>query len=88
MTPVDDGLASGFAALVSVKALVKATASQIIVVVATGHWNPVQMLAHRVEAMDCINIRQRWNFAVADAYERWSDVSDEQVVEVLGSLKR
>jgi predicted phosphoribosyltransferase len=55
VTPVDDGLASVFAALVSVEALVKATASRIIVV-AIGHWNPVQMLAHRVEAVYCANI--------------------------------
>ena len=84
---VDDGLASGFTLLVGVEALRKARAGQIIVVVPTGHWDSVQMMAHQVEAVYCANIRQGWSFAVADAYERWSDVSDEEVVEVIKKFR-
>jgi putative phosphoribosyl transferase len=80
---VDDGLASGFTLLVGVEALRKAGASQIIVAVPTGHGNSVQMMADRVEAVYCANIRYGWSFAVADAYRRWSDVSDEEVINVL-----
>jgi len=80
---VDDGLASGFTLLVGVEALRKAGASQIIVAVPTGHRNSVQMMADRVEAVYCGNIRHGWSFAVADAYRRWSDVSDEEVINVL-----
>ncbi len=85
---VDDGLASGFTLLVGVEALRKAEASQMLVAVPTGHWDSVQMMAHRVGAVYCANIRRGWSFAVADAYERWSDVSDEEVVGVLSSMKR
>lgn len=80
---VDDGLASGFTLVVGVEALRKARASQIIVAVPTGHWDRVQMMAHQVEAVYCANIRKGQSFAVADAYQRWSDVSDEEVVRII-----
>ena len=85
---VDDGLASGFTLIVGVEALRKAGARQIIVAVPTGHWDSVQLMAHQVEAVYCANIRQGWSFAVADAYERWSDVSDEEMVEMIKRVKQ
>ena len=75
---VDDGLASGFTLLVGVEALSKANANRIIVAVPTGHWQSVQMMAQHVETVFCSNIRKGWGFAVADAYQRWSDVPDEE----------
>ena len=84
---VDDGLASGFTLLVGVEALRKAKAAQITVAVPTGHWDSVQMMAHQVEAVYCANIRQGWSFAVAEAYQRWSDVSDEEVARVIKELE-
>ena len=80
---VDDGLASGFTLLVGVEALRKAGANQVMVAVPTGHRNSVQMMADRVEALYCANIRHGWSFAVADAYRRWSDVTDEDVMTIL-----
>jgi putative phosphoribosyl transferase len=80
---VDDGLASGFTLLVGVEALRKAGANQIMVAVPTGHRNSVQMMADRVEAVYCGNIRHGWSFAVADGYQRWSDVTDEEVMVIL-----
>jgi putative phosphoribosyl transferase len=85
---VDDGLASGFTLLVGVEALRKAGASQIMVAVPTGHRNSVQMMADRVEAVYCGNIRHGWSFAVADAYRSWSDVTDEEVMNVLRQFER
>jgi putative phosphoribosyl transferase len=83
---VDDGIASGFTLLVGVEALRKADADQIIVAVPTGHWQSVQMMARKVETVFCSNIRQGWSFAVADAYERWSDVPDDEVVRILKKI--
>lgn len=82
---VDDGLASGFTLLTGVEALRKIGANQIIVAVPTGHKDSVQTIARRVEAVYCANIRTGWSFAVADAYQRWSDVSDEEVARNLFS---
>jgi len=83
---VDDGLASGFTLLVGVEALRKANANRIIVAVPTGHGQSVQIMAQHVETLFCSNIRQGWSFAVADAYQRWSDVPDEEVVRILKQI--
>jgi putative phosphoribosyl transferase len=83
---VDDGLASGFTILVGVEALRKAGPNRIIVAVPTGHSNSVQMMADRVDEVYCANIRHGWSFAVADAYEKWSDVSDKEVIEIIRTI--
>jgi putative phosphoribosyl transferase len=84
---VDDGLASGFTMLVGVEALRNAGARQIVVAVPTGHNNSVRMMADHVEKLYCANIRHGLSFAVADAYERWSDVSDEDVIEIIKHIR-
>jgi putative phosphoribosyl transferase len=84
---VDDGLASGFTLLVGVEALRKANVDRIIVAVPTGHWQSVQMMADRVESVYCGNIRHGRSFAVADAFQRWSDVTDEEVMTMLKQLE-
>ena len=85
---VDDGLASGFTLRVGVEALQKAGANQIMVAVPTGHRDSVQMMAERVGAVCCGNIRHGLSFAVADAYQGWSDVTDEEVMNVLMQFER
>jgi putative phosphoribosyl transferase len=80
---IDDGLASGFTMLVGVEALRNVGAHQIVVAVPTGHSNSVQMMAYHVEKIYCANIRHGSSFAVADAYERWSDVSDDEVIDIV-----
>lgn len=79
---VDDGLASGFTLLVAVEALRKSGAQHIIVAVPTGHRSALQRTAREVEAVYCANIRSGWNFAVADAYERWWDMDEGEVARI------
>lgn len=83
---VDDGLASGFTMYVAVEALHKASASQIVVAVPTGHSQAVQRIGAEVNRIYCANIRSGWSFAVADAYEHWSDVTEQDVLERLKNL--
>ncbi|MGZ7119689.1 MAG: phosphoribosyltransferase, partial [Methanobacterium sp.] len=80
---VDDGIASGYTMLVAVEALQKAGANQIIIAVPTAHLENIKQLIPKVDAIYCANIRSGWSFAVADAYESWSDVSEEDVIEIL-----
>jgi len=84
---VDDGLASGFTMLVGVEALRNAGARVIVVAVPTGHTNSVQMMADHVEKLYCANIRHGLSFAVADAYGRWSDVSDDEVIDIVKHIR-
>jgi len=82
---VDDGIASGFTMLVAVEALKKADADQIIIAVPTAHWDAIRKVISDVDSLYCANLRSGWSFAVAEAYIKWSDVSEE---EVMGILKR
>ncbi|MBW2721497.1 MAG: phosphoribosyltransferase, partial [Deltaproteobacteria bacterium] len=77
---VDDGLASGFTMHVAVEALQKAGTNSITVTVPTGHQRSVESIAGEVDTLYCANIRGGYHFAVADAYERWSDVDEEELV--------
>ena len=80
---VDDGIASGYTMLVAVKALKNKGANKIIIAVPTAHLQALEKVAPHVDEIYCVNIRGGWNFAVADAYQRWYDVDDEEVTEIL-----
>jgi predicted phosphoribosyltransferase len=82
---VDDGLASGFTMCVAVEALRKAGGSHIVVAVPTGHQRSVEKTATQVEIVYCANVRGGWSFAVADAYEQWADVEEEEVLAILAA---
>lgn len=84
---VDDGLASGFTMMVAVEALRKCGADQIVVAVPTGHRRSVKAIAEKVEVIYCPNIRGGLSFAVASAYQYWSDVSEEAVVRTLKKFR-
>ncbi len=80
---VDDGIASGFTMLVAVEALKNKGANKIIIAIPTAHLQAIEKVAPHVDEVYCANIRGGWNFAVAEAYQRWYDVNDEEVTEIL-----
>ena len=80
---VDDGLASGFTALVAVEALRSLGAASVVLAVPTAHRDAAQKLAAQVDALYCANVRGGASFAVADAYEHWSDVDEDEAVDIL-----
>ncbi len=84
---VDDGLASGFTLRVAIKALRKASATNIILAVPTGHLESAQMILEEVETFYCPNVRSGFSFAVADAYEQWSDLDEKEVIKILQNFK-
>ncbi len=84
---VDDGIASGFTFRVAVEALSNFGADEIIAAVPTGHAHALQAVAPQVKAVYCANVRGGWSFAVADAYQRWSDVDDAQVSQILKQFR-
>ena len=85
---VDDGLASGFTMQVAVEAVQKAGAKSIPVAVPTGHQRSVESIAGAVDTLCCANIRSGYQFAVASAYLRWSDVSEKEVASLLAGALR
>jgi len=84
---VDDGLASGFTMRVAVAALRSAGARRIVVAGPTGPRRSAEMIARDVEALYCANIRGGLSYAVASAYQHWSDVAEEYVVKILEQFK-
>ncbi len=81
---VDDGIASGFTMLVAVEALIHKGAREVIIAVPTAHLEALERVSANVDRIYCANIRGgAQGFAVADAYQTWYDVEEEEVVEIL-----
>jgi predicted phosphoribosyltransferase len=77
------GCESGFTMHAAVAALQRAGAKEVIVAVPTGHEKSVMALAKEVDKVCCVNIRSGLSFAVASAYQHWSDVSEAEAEQVL-----
>lgn len=80
---VDDGLASGFTMRVAIEAIRRAGASKVIVAVPTGHAAAVEAMAEEADEVLCANIRGGHSFAVADAYQKWTDVPEVVAIDAL-----
>jgi len=80
---VDDGLASGYTMAVAVDSVMKQGPQRVIVAVPTGSREAVQLISSKADLLICLNIRAGPIFAVADAYEEWYDLTDEEVISYL-----
>jgi putative phosphoribosyl transferase len=85
---VDDGLASGFTMEVAVDALARAGAREVVIAVPTAHLESVWRIGRSAAAVYCANLRAGRSFAVASAYERWHDVSELEVAQLLAEVAR
>jgi predicted phosphoribosyltransferase len=83
---IDDGLASGYTMRAAVEAVKKVKPAELIVAVPTAPLRVARELAGVVDRLYCVNLRTAWDFAVADAYEHWSDVPEEQVIRTLSDF--
>lgn len=80
---VDDGLASGYTMTAASEALRSLHPRRIVVAVPTGSLATVERVADLVDELVCLNVRSGYSFAVADAYEEWYDLSEEEAVRML-----
>jgi len=80
---VDDGLASGYTMAAACQALRSLQPRGIIIAVPTGSLAAVHRVADLVEELICLNIRGGSSFAVADAYEEWYDLSEDEALLLL-----
>jgi len=83
---VDDGLASGFSMLASVKAIERIGPRGIVVSVPTAPVRAIDLITPHVDKVVCLNIRSGPVFAVADAYKVWYDLDEEDVMDILGQI--
>ncbi len=80
---VDDGLATGVTYLTAIESLKKQGVKSITGAVPTAHEASLREIALHVKAMYCANVRAGMRYAVADAYEHWHDVSEQEVETLL-----
>lgn len=77
---VDDGLASGATLQAGLAALRRTGADHLIIAVPTSHRHSAEILAAKADELYCANLRSAPRFAVADAYQHWSDVSEDEAI--------
>jgi predicted phosphoribosyltransferase len=80
---VDDGLASGYTMIAAIEFVKKRNPSKIVIAVPTGSYKTVRRVAPFVDFLYCLNIREHFPYAVAEAYRNWYDVSDEEVLRII-----
>jgi len=80
---VDDGIAAGSTMRAALAALRKLEPGRIVIAVPTGSSRSVERIAEIADEVCCVNLRRGPGFAVADAYQRWHDVSDDEAAAIL-----
>ncbi|WP_455140103.1 phosphoribosyltransferase [Candidatus Hodarchaeum mangrovi] len=84
---VDDGVASGFSVLAASSWLRQLGAETIILAVPTAPISSLKRLEKVLDKIICLNVREKFPFAVADAYTNWYDVSDLEAKDYFSLLK-
>ncbi|OGW38134.1 MAG: hypothetical protein A2Y97_03890 [Nitrospirae bacterium RBG_13_39_12] len=85
---VDDGLASGYTMFAAIKFIKRKMPRKIIVAVPTGSHRTVDFILPEVDELVCLNVRSKFPFAVADAYKKWYDLSDEEVLNIIKTFSK
>jgi predicted phosphoribosyltransferase len=82
---VDDGLASGFTVIAAIRFIKRLEPSRIVVAVPTAFERTIEAILPEVDELLCLNVRTGPSFAVADAYRNWYDLTDREVLSILGN---
>lgn len=80
---VDDGIAAGSTMRAAGAAVRRLGAGRVIVAVPTGPWSSLVDLRNDLDGLYCANVRTGHRFAVADAYEAWCDVAEDEALAAL-----
>ncbi len=82
---VDDGLASGYTLKAGIEFVKKRNPKEIIVAVPTCSYDSALSILPLVNKLICLNVRDVYPYAVADAYKEWHDLTKEEVLKILKS---
>jgi putative phosphoribosyl transferase len=80
---VDDGLASGYTMIAGIEYVKKHNPLKIVIAVPTGSYRTVRKIAPLIDILYCLNIREGYPYAVAEAFRNWYDLSDEEVLRII-----
>lgn len=84
---VDDGLASGFSMLTTMKSIRQTIVKELLVAIPTAPVSAINLIKPQADKIVCLNIRSGPFFAVANAYKMWYDLDDEDVMEILNRVR-
>lgn len=84
----DDGLATGYTMLAAVEFVRKKGPVRIVVASPVASETAVKVLAPHVDELVLLHVSCALRFAVADFYEDFSEMGDEEVVEILLKFQR
>jgi predicted phosphoribosyltransferase len=84
---IDDGLASGYTMVAAVQSLKILRVRSITVAIPTAHISAIERVRPLVDHLVCTHIERGWSFAVAEAYEQWYDVPDDEVIEIMNRIR-
>ncbi len=84
---IDDGLASGFTMLAAIRMVKKYSPKKVYLAIPTAPLRTVKRIEKEVDEIFCPNIRNVARFAVADAYLRWYDVPESEVLHLIQNSK-
>ncbi len=82
---VDDGLATGFTMLAAVKSVKGKKPSGLVIAVPVCSSQAFAMVSREADEFITLAIQEAPQFAVASFYREWSDMSDEEVMNILDS---
>ena len=82
----DDGLASGYTMLAAITNIRTMHPERVLVAIPTSSVSSAERIAQEVDEVICLNIRSGQRFAVAEAYRRWYDLDDREVIAELASI--
>ncbi len=84
---IDDGIASGYTMLAAIKSVQEFDPKSVTVAVPTASEGAVSSVAPVVDRFLCPRIESGFSFAVAAAYEKWYDVPDSEVLDILQQIR-
>ena len=84
---VDDGLATGFTMLAAIRSVRKQAPRQVVVAVPTASAGAVEKVRPEADELVALVVAGGPVYAVADYYERWYDLTDEEILALLGTGK-
>ncbi|MCR4394753.1 MAG: phosphoribosyltransferase family protein [Dehalococcoidales bacterium] len=79
----DDGLASGYTMLAAVRSLKNKQASGVVVAVPVASGSAFELIKPEVDDLVCPEVAWTSWFAVANYYQNWYDLSDNDVIAYL-----
>jgi putative phosphoribosyl transferase len=81
----DDGLASGYTMIAAVRAVKKKSPKKVIVAVPCSPRSSIELLEKEADEVISLTVQEYGSFAVASYYESFPDLSDGEVLAMLGT---